>query len=506
MSDVLKEKFEETGSHPRLGFLGDVRKRIPEAEWFLVGGAVRDIIMGRVIECQDFDLVVRGVDLETVARELETMGKVDLVGRDFGVLKFRSHDCPEGAPAVDIAWPRTERAGGTGKYRDFSVQSDPDLPIIDDLSRRDFTVNAMAWDFGRKELLDPFGGVGDLDARLIRAVREPNERFREDLSRMLRAVRFACQLDFAVESNTWQALERHAADIAGVKKLEDMTEERLVPYETVAKELVKAFKADAVKAVGLLERSGMLFRLVPEFERMAGTRQSPEWHSEGDVWTHVKLALEKASGPEFADFFPGDELAVETMFAILLHDVGKPDMMTEKDGKISFYGHDVQGAKIARSVADRLRLSSVSGTVVRPERIEWLVRNHLFPIFVDLGHVRKTTLCRYFLDDRESGRQLLHVAFADLSASEPEAGEADPSRLRTIMDELTEIEAKFGDEDERRRCMLSGREVMETTGMTPGPEIGRLLEELREAQLSGEVISDDDAQTFLKRLVERDQR
>lgn len=503
MKDGFEKKFGEVESHPRLSFLREVRKRVPEAEWFIVGGAVRDVIMGRVVDCQDFDLVVRGVDLETVARELEMMGRVDLVGRDFGVLKFRPHDCPAGVPSVDIAWPRTERAGGSGGHRDFSVQSDPDLPIIDDLSRRDFTVNSMAWDFGRRELLDPFGGTGDLEAGLIRAVREPNERFREDLSRMLRAVRFACQLGFTIESGTWQALERNAKDISGVRKLDDGTEERLVPYETVAKELAKAFKADAVKAVGLLERSGMLFRLVPEFERMAGTTQSPEWHNEGDVWAHAKLALEKASGPEFSGFFPGDDLAVETMFAILLHDVGKPDMMSEKEGKVSFYGHDLQGARMAKHIAERLRLSSVQGIVIRPERIEWMVRNHLFPIFVDLAHVRKTTLCRYFLDDKEAGRQLLHLAFADLSASEPEAGEADPSRLRLIIDEMAEIERKYGSDAEKRRCMLSGEDVMQTTGLAPGPEIGRLLEELREAQLSGDVGSEEDARAFLKRLADR---
>jgi len=480
-----------------------LRERLPEAEWFLVGGAVRDIILGRMTERQDFDLVVRGVDLDAVALVLGTMGKVDYVGRDFGVLKFLPETASKGAPAVDIAWPRTESAGGSGKYCDFRIQSDPDLPMIDDLSRRDFTVNAMAWDFARQELLDPFDGMGDLEARLIRAVREPNERFGEDLSRMLRAIRFACELGFVIEPNTWDALERHAKQIAGTRRLDDGTEERLVPYETVAREFAKALRADAVKAVDLLERSGLLFRLVPEFERMSRTPQSPEWHSEGDVWAHSRLALVKATGTEFGSFFPGDRLAVETMFAILLHDVGKPEMMTEKDGKVSFYGHDSQGAKMARSIADRLRLSSVPGIRIRPERIEWLVRNHLFPIFVDLEHVRKTTLCRYFLEDKEAGRALLHVAFADLSASEPEAGEADPSRLRKLMEEIETLERE-SEKAKERACDLSGREVMEETGLAPGPEIGRLLEELREAQLSGEVSSEEDARTFLKRLVERE--
>jgi poly(A) polymerase len=502
MSEEHYILFRETESHPQLSFLRVLRDRIPEAEWFLVGGAVRDVILGRVNDEQDFDLVVRGVGLDRLADDLGRLGKVDFVGRDFGVLKFWPTDAPKGAAAVDIAWPRTERSGGTGSRRDFEVQSDPDLPMIDDLSRRDFTVNAMAWDFARQELLDPFAGLADLDARLIRAVREPNERFREDFSRMLRAIRFACQLGFAVESETWRAIGRYADRIDGTRKADDGSEEMLVPYETVAKEFTKALRADAVKAVGLLERSGMLFRIVPEFGRMAETEQSPEWHSEGDVWTHVKLALEKAAGPGFRDYFPDDELTVETMFTILLHDVGKPDMMTEKEGKLSFYGHDVQGARMARHIAERLRLSSVPGMTIRPERIEWLVRNHLFPIFVDLKHVRKTTLWRYFLEDREAGRQLLHVSFADLSASEPEAGEADPSRLRPIMDAIAELEQDSTTARQHDR-ILTGDSVMEITGVEAGPEIGRLLEELREAQLSGDITTESDAQALLKRLADK---
>ncbi len=503
MEDKFRQKFTEVESHPRLAFLRAVRDGVPGAEWFLVGGAVRDVLMGRVIDRQDFDLVVRGVGLDVIADALEPLGRVDLVGRDFGVLKFRPHDCPDGAPGVDIAWPRTERSGGSGHHRDFMVQSDPDLPIIDDLSRRDFTVNAMAWDFGRRELLDPFGGRADIEAGLIRAVREPNERFGEDLSRMLRAVRFACQLGFAIESATWRALERRAKDIAGVRKTADGTEERLVPHEVSARELAKALKADAGKAVGLLERSGLLFALIPEFDRMAKTPQSPEWHSEGNVWEHAKLALQKAVGPGFSEYFPGEELTVETMFAVLLHDVGKPDTMTEHDGRLSFYGHDVRGAGIAKHVVERLRLSSVPNMTIRPERIEWLVRNHLFPIFVDLEHVRRTTLCRYFLDDEQAGRQLLQVAFADLSASVPENGTADASRLRAIMDALAEVRS------ERERAMadgtrLTGEDIMRETGLTPGPEIGKLLEELSEAQLSGEVGTQQEAIEFLKRVSQRE--
>jgi poly(A) polymerase len=127
----------------------------------------------------------------------------------------------------------------------------------------------------------------------------------------------------------------------------------------------------------------------------------------------------------------------------------------------------------------------------------------LFPIFVDLSHVRKTTLWRYFMEDREAGRQLLHLAFADLSASEPEAGTADPSRLRPLMKAIDDLGRAAAEETGRPGKLVSGMGVMETTGLTPGPEIGRLLDEVREAQLSGEIKTEEDAEAFLKRLAEK---
>src|SRR5687768_11711577 len=183
---------------PRLAFIRPMRGMFPAAEWFLVGGAVRDLIIGRPGK-MDLDLVVRNVGLEELSAALVHEGEVNYVGKNFGVLKFR----PKGAgDSIDIAWPRTERAGMSGAYRDFSVQSDPALPIERDLSRRDFAMNAVAYDLVLGTVVDPHGGLADIEARAVRAVGDPSVRFAEDHSRMLRAVRFACQLGFTIEAST----------------------------------------------------------------------------------------------------------------------------------------------------------------------------------------------------------------------------------------------------------------------------------------------------------------
>ncbi|MBU0625501.1 HDIG domain-containing protein [Patescibacteria group bacterium] len=494
MADYLAGKFSSLVDQPQLGFLKTMAVELPTAEWFLVGGAVRDVILGRFDDQQhDFDLVVRGVDLDEVSAVLSRLGRVNYVGRDFGVLKF----WPEGswveARSIDIAWPRIEQAGRSGGRRDFIVHSDPDLPMVDDLSRRDFTVNALAWDFNQAQLIDPFGGLADIEAGLIRAVGQADQRFQEDYSRLLRAVRFACELDFEIAEETWAAVARLADHLNDTRPAEDGRIERIVSYEIIASEFLKMLSANAVRAVDLLERSEILFKLLPELGRLIGLSQPSKWHSEGDVWQHTKLALQKLTDPDFIVLFPEEQPTLETKLAVLLHDIGKADTFNQSEGRITFHGHDVRGAELARSITERLKLSSVPRLNIRPERIEWLVQAHLFPILVDLDHVRKTTLSRYFLTNEEAGRQLLHLGFADLAASIPESGQPDISNLERLLIELDEVKLKQAETP----AWLTGDEVLMATGLEPGPKIGRLLEELHEAQLSGEVETEDQAKEFL---------
>jgi len=492
---------------PRLSFLPELYDRLPQSEWYLVGGAVRDLIMDRG-GIKDFDLVVRRGRLEDVTGALERRGRVDMVGRNFWVLKFSPED-PAGGDAsaeepIDIAWPRTEKAGGSGGYRGFQVQADPELPIESDLARRDFTINAMAWDMKLHKVIDPYNGRGDIERKMIRAVGEPAERFQEDYSRVLRAIRLACQLGFEIEPRTWESVKRFVPrldDLQTVGEPGREKTERVVPYETIAKELAKAFAADPRRALELLESSGALFRFIPELAALPACAQSPDQHSEGDVWTHTKLAIDQLTGQDFAEWFPGEKPGPETVMALLLHDAAKPETAAQDGESITFYGHEEKGSHVARSVSERLKLPSAAGAGIDTDRLAWLVKNHLFPNLVRVDEVKRTTLARYFLADRAAGRALLHIAFADASASIPQGGRPDLSNLRRLMEVLAELEKQTSPETGKPPRLLSGRDVMAITGLEPGPEIGRLLDYLDESQLRGEITTVEEAKVLLRSII-----
>ncbi|MBI4458280.1 CCA tRNA nucleotidyltransferase [Candidatus Uhrbacteria bacterium] len=492
MSNELRERFS---SDRRLAFLPDVMAGIRNGEWFVVGGAVRDAMLGRPVN--DIDLVVRNVRLERLEEFLSKRGSVAVVGRSFGVLKFR----PKGVKGeIDIAWPRTERAGGSGAYRDFEISTDATLPLEDDLARRDFTINAMALNLADGRLVDPFGGRADLERKVIRAVGEPDLRLAEDYSRMLRGIRFSCELGFEIEASTWQAICRLMPRIDDTRRRDDGEEERIVPFEVIAKEWIKAATADPVRCLQLYESSGALPRLVPELALMSGCKQSPNHHSEGDAWTHTKMAVTALASPEFAEFFPGQRPSAETFFATLFHDIAKPLTARERDGKITFYGHSEVGATLAKKIANRLKLSNYAKGGIDPDRLSWLLHMHLFPNMVQLDEVRRTTLVKHFLSDRAAGRELLHLAFADASASVPEGGRPDLSTLRRLVDTLGELERQLAEQAENPAKAVTGNDVMAATGIGPGPDIGRILDLVREAQLRGEIKTPEDAKKFLREV------
>jgi putative nucleotidyltransferase with HDIG domain len=489
-SDLAASLAKTIVSERVLAFLPGLLAAMPEAEWFLVGGAVRDHVLGRSAR-KDYDLVVRKVSLEKLQPAFAKLGRVDLVGRDFGVLRFVPEGC-EGEEPVDIAWPRTEKAGGSGGYRDFKVQADPDLALERDLARRDFTMNAVAFDLRTNVFIDPYDGLADIAAKTVRAVGDAQDRFGEDLSRILRGVRLACELGFTIDPATWDAI------VALAPRLNDIRgEEPVVPRETVARNLVRALAADPVRALELLETSGMLELLIPELTPLATTKQSPDHHSEGDVWTHTKLALAALRSSAFTEFFPGETADAETVLATLFHDIGKPQTASKEGDRIRFLGHDTLGADMTRLVARRLRLSSVPEHVIDEENLAWLVHMHLLPNKLDIDSVKKTTLVKHFLHHRALGRRLLHLSFADASAALRPDGSVNTKNLRALVATLAELEAQGSVEHGKVKTVLSGEDIMQEMHLQPGPEVGRILAALQEAQLTGKVASADDAKKFL---------
>lgn len=236
-------------SSPQLTWIEPFLSDHKDASLFVVGGAVRDELLGR--STHDFDLVVTQITPEDLETWLSQHGTVSFIGTRFGVWKFRPHHDPLN-PEIDIALPRREVAiGKSGGYRQFLIESDPTLPIQEDLARRDFTINAIAYDWRTGELVDPFHGQADLKERLIRAVGDPATRFQEDSSRLLRALRFTVQLKCTIEGSTWQAL------VALMSRL-NLTEhsQRLVARELITEEFVRTLTADAKRCIELYQTSG----------------------------------------------------------------------------------------------------------------------------------------------------------------------------------------------------------------------------------------------------------
>lgn len=239
--------------HPIADILKRWSEELPGSRWHVVGGAVRDALLGR--ETGDIDILVAGIEPVALARFLEERGSVDFVGRTFGVFKFTPKD---GSASLDIALPRREKPAGTGGYRDVTTHADPHMPLEEDLARRDFTINAMAWEATSGRLIDPYGGQEDLAKKIIRAVGDATTRFQEDYTRMLRALRFAVQLDFGVESQTWDALRASMTHVN-----ETRHGQRLVPYELVSRELVKSLEAAPIRASELWTDAGAVEALLP---------------------------------------------------------------------------------------------------------------------------------------------------------------------------------------------------------------------------------------------------
>jgi tRNA nucleotidyltransferase/poly(A) polymerase len=224
----------------------------PMAELYLVGGAVRDALLKRPIK--DLDLVIRLLPLPELERWFGKQGGLMFVGKRFGVYKF----LPKGfeGEAIDIALPRTENSfpWSRGERREFEVHARADLPIEMDLERRDFTINAMAYPFRSETLLDPFQGLRDLKSHAIRTVGSAEIRFREDLSRLLRAIRFSCELGFHIEEQTWATIVRLAPEL----------QKDIVPRETVGREFLLGLAADPPCTLTRLQDAGILSTLMPE--------------------------------------------------------------------------------------------------------------------------------------------------------------------------------------------------------------------------------------------------
>lgn len=492
------------------GILSFAKKLPKKAEVYFVGGAIRDALLSRP-DSGDYDFVVRGVEAKALEKILTKIGQIDFVGKHFGVFKFTPKNVKL-KEALDIALPRTEHSLGTGAYGDFKIRSNPNLKIKDDLSRRDFTMNAIACQMSSAKyhllkLIDPHGGISDIQTKTIRTVGKAADRFKEDYSRMLRAVRFACQLNFSLEKQTWAAIKKLMPKINSTKK----DGEQIVPYEIISSELLKALTSNPAMALKLLGESGALKALMPELLKIKGCPQPKNWHSEGDVWQHTLLCLKLLQARPFSCEFKArprspieQKLDPELVLAVLFHDIGKPYVVEtpEKDqvDHIRFHGHEKKGAELTRKICNRLRIMAPPKFNVDCGRIVNLVGKHLLSVNSKNEEMKNTTVEKYFLRDARLGENFMKLFWIDAQASIPEKGKPDISQYKRLKAKIKKVKSLRKKADSRGRVqpIINGDEIMKEFNLKPGKKIGELLDLVREEQLSGKAKTKRRAIKFLK--------
>jgi len=420
----------------------DVAYRLLAAGWetYLVGGVVRDVLLGRTPH--DLDIVTAAPP-EEVAR---LFPRTVPLGAAFGVVGVVVED-----RVFQVATFRREGPYRDGRRPSWVAYAD----VREDVQRRDFTVNALLYDPRTGAVLDFVGGRADLAARVVRTVGEPAARFAEDHLRLLRAVRLAAQLEFTIEPATLEAIRTLAPAIAGVSA------------ERIRDELVRLLTAPArASGLRLLHDTGLLAVVLPEVEATVGVPQPPAFHPEGDVFTHTCLALQALRAPT-------PTLALAT----LLHDVGKPVTLTVGD-RIRFHGHAEAGARIAEEVSRRLRLSAAEVRVVVA-----LVRDHQ-----RVGDVPKMRpgRARRFLR-REDMDDLLELYRADCLASHGDL---------TVYDRVAAMLREVRAEAPRPR-LLSGHDLI-AMGYRPGPQFARILEAVEDARAEGRITTVEDARALVR--------
>jgi len=353
-------------------------------------------------------------------------------------------------------------------------------------------------------LLDPFDGRKDLKAKLIRTVGDAAERFREDYSRMLRGLRFACQLDFKIDDRAMGAIR------ALIPHLNDYRPTpggnmRVVSTEIIARELAKAMVCDPVRAFDLWYESGATETLMPELLAMRGCPQPANHHTEGDVWTHTRLALSKIGDKGFKARFGPEKPPALVNFAVLFHDIAKPVTIQtpEEHGtdRIRYNNHDAIGGEMAATIAKRLTLSSAEGYGIDSDKLDWIIRHHLFTLHGNIEEIRPGTLEKYFFNPNLPGRELLMTIYCDSMATVPEGGQK-PDHLKhldRLMRRLDDL-ASMGSGKKLPPPLIDGVAIMKLLKLEPGPAVGEIIAALREAQLSEKVLTKEEAKEFVKKL------
>lgn len=419
---------------------------------YLVGGCVRDILLKR--EPVDYDVAT-----DATPDEVQRIFPHSLaVGAQFGVIVVMGDPQTQPGMHVEVATFRSDADYSDGRHPDKVLfASSPE----EDVRRRDFTINALLLDPETGEVLDFVGGRQDLDAGVVRAIGQPEERFREDKLRMIRAVRFAARFGYAIEAATFAAIQNLAPGIHQVSP------------ERLRDELTKILTEGAARrGFELLDQSRLLPEILPQIARMKGVEQPPQFHPEGDVWIHTLMML--------GGLQPG--CSVTLAWGVLLHDVGKPPTFKPPvgpGGRIRFDEHVEVGTVMAEAICRRLRFSNED-----TEQIASLVANHLR--FKDVAQMKVSTLKRFVRLNRFEEHLELHRLDCLSSHGSLEA-------YNFVKKFLAETPP-----EQVRPARLLGGDDLKALGFTPGPKFKVILEAVEEAQLNGTVRTKEEALQLAK--------
>ncbi len=425
----------------------EIARRLTDAGHvaYFAGGCVRDALLDK--EPKDYDIATSATPDEVVA----LFPKADPIGAHFGVILVREKGLP-----FEIATFRHDGSYHDGRHPDSVTFSTPE----EDAKRRDFTVNGLFQDPETGNIIDFVNGQADLKNHILRAIGVPKERFQEDALRLMRAVRFATTLGFEIEQKTWSAV------CDNTSLLEKISMERI--RDEFSHILLSPNRA---QGLDLLTKSGLMRLIVPEVYDLIGCEQPPQWHPEGDVYTHTRIMLDML----------GDEPSLELVLGALLHDIGKPPTYTydKENERIRFNGHDRVGATMAEEILRKLKYSNKT-----VESACAMVANHMN--FMNVQQMRTAKVKRFM--SRPTFEDEMELHRVDCASS---------NGFTENYDFLRNKQEEFAAEPLIPKPLITGKDLI-NLGMKPGPEFKDILTAIQTEQLEGKISSRDEAMEYVK--------
>lgn len=435
-----------------------VTKSIQDAgfEAFLVGGCVRDLFMGK--KPKDWDIATNAIP-----EQITSIFPKTVYENNFGTVAVINENVSDETTKIIEITPYRKENVYLDHRRPSSVEFTND--IFDDLKRRDFTINAMAYDPINDDFIDVFGGILDLNNRLIKCVNNPEDRFKEDSLRMMRAVRLHVEHNFDIENETMLAISKNSLLLGEISK------------ERVRDEFVKIIMSD-LPSLGIetLNKLNLLRFIAPELEKCIGIEQKGAHIY--DVWTHLLKSLQHSADKKYP---------LEVRLAALFHDISKPETRryNKNTNKYTFYGHEVVGSRVTTKILERLRFSRET-----IEKVKNLIRWHMF--FSDTEKITHSAVRRMIVNiGKDNIWDLMNLRYCDrVGTGRPKE---DPYRLRKYHAMIDEV---MSDPVSVSMLAINGGEIMKILNIKPGPRVGWLLNALMEEVLdnpqsnTGDYLSD----------------